>query len=573
MKRIVFFICLLFPLCVYPHKLTVIFTGNSQASLYPCGKCPSSVGGGVTRRATMVAAIKKGNALLIDGGNFTAGGRFDDLSINAELDGKRSVIYYQTMDKMGYDVVGVGQEELGFGNEFLREAINNVSFKFVSANVNVEGVSSYYVKEFEAFKVGVIGLSPYSISEKTDLTIDNYESSLDKIIKELNSKVDFIILVSAIGDKENFQLAEKFSQIKLILSSGDTTEPYPYREAGNAIVVNPSFTAKALQILDLDVSENNILNWEYREERLPLEVVEHPDIKSMIPPCFHGRDCRMKEGFVAKCHDSGEMSAYCDYYFPQEVTVKVITDKKCAFCNVKGGKANVSDVFAQVNFVEFDYREKEAKKFIKEYKINTLPCFIFPSNIKKERFFAEIEGMFEEREDKLFLLKEFTGTFLLLNNKKIPRKLDLFLNLYNKDAAVNLKEVMAFSRENRINLNVRFVVPEDKGLRYIEDEVRIAQAVKQAYPKKFLKYVTGRLNNIDNIYWIDSLEDVGIKYGRIKNVIKSAKVDKLIEEDSAVAEDLSIGAEGNVIFVNNNRIFTLFGVKKEELEQLFSQIE
>ncbi|HOU37205.1 MAG TPA: hypothetical protein PK562_08060, partial [Candidatus Omnitrophota bacterium] len=59
----------------YAAEVTLLYTGETHAMLYPCS-CPLEVDGGVARRATLVKDIRKSspNVVLVDSGAFFAGG-------------------------------------------------------------------------------------------------------------------------------------------------------------------------------------------------------------------------------------------------------------------------------------------------------------------------------------------------------------------------------------------------------------------------------------------------------------------------------------------------------------------
>ena len=113
----------------YSEKIVIAYTGNTYASLYPCGTCPASVGGGVARRATVLnESAKEANLILVDSGNFTGSGIFDSKSVSPKQDQKRTLFYYKAMSQMGYEVVAVGENEFSFGSDFLSNSAKKSSF-------------------------------------------------------------------------------------------------------------------------------------------------------------------------------------------------------------------------------------------------------------------------------------------------------------------------------------------------------------------------------------------------------------------------------------------------------------
>ena len=78
MKKIIIFSFALCALCFafpcYAKEITIIYTGETHAMLYPCN-CPKEPDGGVARRATLIKQLRKNypDALLLDSGGFFAG--------------------------------------------------------------------------------------------------------------------------------------------------------------------------------------------------------------------------------------------------------------------------------------------------------------------------------------------------------------------------------------------------------------------------------------------------------------------------------------------------------------------
>ena len=99
---------LLFGFCIsgYAQEITLIYSGNTHAMIYPCN-CPLEPDGGVSRRAAFIRQIRKDktNILVVDSGDFIAGGLMDEYSQNTDLDMRRSLISIKAMEMMGYDAV------------------------------------------------------------------------------------------------------------------------------------------------------------------------------------------------------------------------------------------------------------------------------------------------------------------------------------------------------------------------------------------------------------------------------------------------------------------------------------
>ncbi len=573
MKKLLIAICLIIlPCTTYAHKLTIIYTGNSYASLYPCGHCPASVGGGIARRAAVIADIKakNPNVLILDAGNFTAGGLLDEGSLNPRMDEKRSIFNYSAMQAMGYDAVTPGESEFNFGANFFKNNVKKNKFKTISTNLNIEGVLPYYMKQFKSFNVGVIGLSPQSINKTVGLNAGDYDKALTNTLAELKGKVDFIILLSSLGDTENSNIAKKFSDIKLILSSGNILDYFqPEQKIGETIIVRPSYLAKDVRVIDLDVKLNKIISYKLRRIPLSLTAKENQQIKKTIPACFKDSDCSKKEGFIPTCQNPGELTAACAYFEPQKIDIILITDTNCQFCVTQFSEKMLQDLLMGVNFTTIDYKSSEAADLINKYSITTLPAFILPEDVKKNPTFLRASAFFEEKNGKILARPDLSGIFLFLDRKEIPNRIDLFINPYQKAESHTLEDLRQFCVKKRITLDVHLVISKTaKNAGYPQEEKTIAYAVKKVFPNKFPDYLIARFKDIKNKSYVQSLETCGIDYKKIMKAADSKEVANLILQNDKMMEDLNI-TSGNVILVNNNRIFKVFEINPAQLEKLF----
>lgn len=556
----------------YSQKLTIAYTGDSYSALYPCQSCPYSVGGGISRRATAIKKLKseQDNVIVIDSGNFIGGGFFDSKSINPDMDKKRSLFYCNAMDKIGYDVVAVGENEFIHGESFLKNIINSSSFKLVSSNMVFEGVMPYYIKEVGALKVGVVALSPQVIYKRFGVDIGQYEDALREVIEEIKDKSEFIVLLSSIESSENIRLAKKFPKIKIVISSRPALNNSGTQVIEGTIFLGAYYQGKELGVLDLNIEDGKILDWDFKNISLAMDVEEDLEIKSVIPACFDDRDCQAREGLVSKCENPGEISALCGYYEAEKIDAVLITDEKCAFCSVDTPKKNLKDNFVGIQYKTLHYEDEEAKSILKKYDAETLPIFLIDSALENEKRFKDYEQLFEKRKDKLLLKKEFSGIFMFLNRKGIKDRIDLFLDFCGIESSAIIENLIKFSEEENSDFAIHFIISPDKDYDYCEEETKIALAVKDVYPDKFFEYVHLRSQNIKKISWINTLDEMGMDYNRIKKVFKSKNMEKILKKNSILAEELGIN-QGNVLLINNNRIFSVYGLKLEELKMLYNQ--
>ncbi len=253
----------------------------------------------------------------------------------------------------------------------------------------------------------------------------------------------------------------------------------------------------------------------------------------------------------------------------KEIEALIITDKNCSFCSTQMPQGFLKSKFPGIKFETIDYKKRQAKKLIARHKIRTLPCFLISPLIKEEKNFQKLSVLFEEEKAKKILLrKEVSGIYRFLERKEIKGKLDLFLDFYEKGASETLDALISFSREDEIDFDLHFVVSQNKKIGYPKEEVRVALAIRELYPKESNNYLYRRIKDIENSSWIDTAEKEGLSYKKVRDLMTSPEMDKLTSRNKQLAEELMVGS-GNAILVKNNRIFTVVNIDKEELRSFF----
>ncbi|MCM8787442.1 MAG: hypothetical protein NC935_05235, partial [Candidatus Omnitrophica bacterium] len=564
------FVLFIFALLVsgqsFASKITIVYTGNSFSNLYPCGVCPASVGGGVARRATVIKSFKKTtqNLFLIEGGNFMGGDYFNEVERGFNLDKKRTKVYLRALDAMGYEILGIGGAEFNFGIDFLKENLKNTKAKFLSSNLFIDGILPYYIKEFfdpiknKNIRVAVFGLTPKNILKKVSVEEIDYEVSLQNVLNNLKEKVDFFILLAPLPQEDIQKIIKKFPEFKIILSGKDQAVA-SYEKIGETYVINPAYQAKQLAIIELELDDGKILDFQFKTKSLSLDIKEDVEILKIIPSCFSDADCIDREGLIKKCNFLGELNSVCAYYDANKIDVILITDTSCTFCSVSKTVNFLKKIFLGINFKVLKYKQKEASQLIKKYNLETLPLFIFPAYIENDKNFPQIEKFVEKKGDIYVARPPLSGIFLFLNRNEIPSRIDLFIDLYDRSALGILTDLIKFSKNKNLDFNLHFTAPTNEKIKKFYEEIKIAFAIKKKYPDKFYLYIIERLKNIESLYWIEVLENLKIDYKKIRSSVVSGELNGLVDKELEFSKQLNINT-GNAILINNRRLFRILKV-------------
>jgi 5'-nucleotidase/UDP-sugar diphosphatase len=215
---------------------------------YPC---PGQ--GGLPARATLVNKVRSesANVMLLDAGDFNTG-RPESNFFKAEPDIK-GYNYIQ------YDALGLGNHEFDLNMEDMQAQIAASQFPWLCANAKKNGkyldnVKPYYIKEYNGFKVAVLGL----VSSKTKDTgnpeniqgivfEDEVEVALN-LVPKLRKKADIVIALVHMGiDEDNNsgsrRLAAKVPGLSLIVDG------HTHSKLKEPVKVKNEITGKEISIV------------------------------------------------------------------------------------------------------------------------------------------------------------------------------------------------------------------------------------------------------------------------------------------------------------------------------------
>ena len=184
------------------------------------------------------------NVLVLDSGDTFHGLPF------ANLEKGKAVA--EVMKEIGYDAMTAGNHDFNFGWQRLKELETLSGASVLAANVVTdEGgkvfENDYIVREFDGMKVGIFGLANDDTPSQTapanvmGIRFEDEIETAEKVVAELDSKVDFIIALThvgslGVGNGTSLELAEAVPEINLILD-GHTHNENNGEMAGNTMVV------------------------------------------------------------------------------------------------------------------------------------------------------------------------------------------------------------------------------------------------------------------------------------------------------------------------------------------------
>ena len=131
---------------------------------------------------------------------------------------------------MGYHAIGIGDDDLSLGKEFLIDLSKKFNGIFLSSNVMDEDSGKplfqrYVIKEVNGLKIGIFSLlSPDVFSRISDprikgLIIRDPVETAQEMLRELGHQTDLVILLSHLGYPKDVELTQKVQGIHIIVGA------------------------------------------------------------------------------------------------------------------------------------------------------------------------------------------------------------------------------------------------------------------------------------------------------------------------------------------------------------------
>lgn len=222
----------------------------------------------------------------------------------------------EAFNLMGYGALGIGDDDLSLGKNFLIEISRKANFPFLSGNLFDEEsgrllFQPYLVKEVNGLRVGIFSLLSPDFFDPADprtkgLIIKPPSEVAESMVKELRPKTDLIILLSHLGYPKDVELAQALPGIQIIVGShSGISLANPPVIKNTVILQTPS---KGMYVGRLDLSLINNASSFYNMTTKQLIEKNLSDIKDRLatanaPETEKARWRMSKEGFEKQLHE------------------------------------------------------------------------------------------------------------------------------------------------------------------------------------------------------------------------------------------------------------------------------
>ena len=170
---------------------------------------------------------------------------------------------------MGYDAVAISASDVQAGGSFLDETLLD-GFPWISANLLGENgqpvAPSYVLKTVNSLRIAIIGLTD-TLSEEAGYSTLDYQASIPRVLKDIATRCDMVILLSNLADTVNRQIASQYPEINLILSSDSRLGKMSPVVINQTLITQTSARGKYLGKLDIEWNGGG--HW-YNDRLVPL---------------------------------------------------------------------------------------------------------------------------------------------------------------------------------------------------------------------------------------------------------------------------------------------------------------
>ena len=259
----------------------LLFTGNTQAQLEPCG-CFIGQSGGLPRRAKAISYIRENgfSPLLVDLGGIQPSQHLnmkphsfesDDLSTDNGIimrDQHRVQTTLTAMEMMGYDAFFPFDSE----TEILQNREVNLPLAFLTQDSD-----AYEIKMVEGKRIGLVALD-----FKDSTEVASVSDQLDVLMSEVQTQSDFVIALSHSPIEVNRALAREYPSFSAILSpyEGET------EKIGDVLLAYCHSKGKTLGALMLSDGVADISS-KVQQIALTESVPDDPDVRKLLNDFYH----------------------------------------------------------------------------------------------------------------------------------------------------------------------------------------------------------------------------------------------------------------------------------------------
>jgi len=252
-----------------PENITIVYTGNLDGELEPCGCSEGGDKGGLKRRAQGIDELRAEdpNLFLISSGGL--------LISEIQEDKLKSQYILKGMTALDYDAIGVQWRDLAFGKDFLTKH----KLPLVISNSDDSSFSQKIIFRKNKKELAYFSWLNPTKNMQEKLVFQN-TAKLKQALAEAKNKNQLTTLATTYSLKSAQKKLPLENVDVLIIRSKYELYGEP-QQIGNMLVIQPGSRGMRLGKIDISVNAaNNITDWKHTVIPLPPEVKDAPRMQA-----------------------------------------------------------------------------------------------------------------------------------------------------------------------------------------------------------------------------------------------------------------------------------------------------
>ncbi|NIA20783.1 MAG: hypothetical protein GWP05_02175, partial [Anaerolineaceae bacterium] len=233
----------------------IVYSGATHGMIEPCG-CDGNIAGGLAKELTVVNWLREEGLpmLYLHPGDLFP---YEDLPVKLKF-------VAEAASHMGYDAIGIGDQEFRGGLDRLRELATQYRLPFLSQNLrDAEGgriAPGYVIKDLAGLKVGifsVVGDQWYLFNKDAfpeGIKIEPTREAIAATLREFEGKVDFIVMLSHQDRSIDRKVAREFPRINLIIGGHDEKMITRPIRVGRTLILNAGTSGDYVGVVRLAIN-------------------------------------------------------------------------------------------------------------------------------------------------------------------------------------------------------------------------------------------------------------------------------------------------------------------------------
>ena len=280
-------------------SVTIVYSTDIKGKIDPCG-CKAHPRGGLAPRATYFDRVweERPELLTLDAGDL----------FGRRTDGERqqTVFLCEQTASFGYDAIGLGEQDLNHGLEFLRKMMDDYQLPFTNANVRDASTGDLILPDAIIVERGGVRFGIVSVldpkmpldaqnGQAPAFRVDDPVSTLREIVPALRESCDSIILLSHLGDAGTDDVLRQVPGIDVAVVGHTYTSYKTERIVADTVVLAAAYEGRFIGRADLqlDVENGKVMAVEIRITSLDAQIGDDPDMAAEIA-AFKERVSRLR---------------------------------------------------------------------------------------------------------------------------------------------------------------------------------------------------------------------------------------------------------------------------------------